>query len=183
MFRNSIVPITAGVMLALAGSAQAAGTKTTTFAVNATVASNCLIARPPRWPSAATTAAPQIDSERRRLPFAARKNAPYTIALECGGARQLRWPAPAGRGTETLQYNLYTTRGAEHDLGQQRWQHRPGRRHGGGSASPTRSRTPCTGGLPNNVTNQAAAVGAYTDTITVTSPTDRPTSCASSKSW
>ena len=76
MFRNSIVPITAGVMLALAGSAQAAGTKTTTFAVTASVASNCFI------DSASTMAFGNYDGsgadrlERRRSRSAAARTPP-----------------------------------------------------------------------------------------------------------
>lgn len=45
MLRNTIVPITAGVLLALAGSAQAA-TKTDGIQVSATVAKNCVIDAP-----------------------------------------------------------------------------------------------------------------------------------------
>jgi spore coat protein U-like protein len=45
MLRNTIIPITAGVLLALAGSAQAA-TKTDGIQVSATVAKNCIISAP-----------------------------------------------------------------------------------------------------------------------------------------
>ncbi len=86
MFRNSIVPITAGVMLALAGSAQAAGTRTTTFPVTATVASNCLInsASAMAFGNYDGSAAGRLDIARS--PFAAARTPPYTIALNAGDA-------------------------------------------------------------------------------------------------
>jgi spore coat protein U-like protein len=166
MFRNSIVPITAGVMLALAGSAQAAGTKTATFAVNANVASNCFITTTPLtfgdFDGTADVAA------NATLVVRCSKNAGYSIALNAGttGSATLLQRLLAGPGGDTLQYNLYTTAGFAtiwgNNAGGTGWM------TGAGTGLGNSATLTVYGNLPNNATNQGAGVGAYSDLITAT---------------
>ena len=168
MFRKSVAPITAGVMLALAGSAQAAGTKTATFAVNATVASNCFIAATPlAFGSYDGTAA--ID-QNSTITVRCTKNAPFQIALDAGttAGASLGQRLLAGPGGETLQYNLYTSA-----LQNTIWGNNAGGTGwvtgvGGGLAVANQVTQTVFGNLPNNATNQGAGVGAYSDLITAT---------------
>jgi spore coat protein U-like protein len=168
MFRNSIVPITAGVMLALAGSAQAAGTKTAQFNVTAAVASNCFITTTPlAFGSYDGTAA--IDSNATVV-VRCTKNAGYQIALDAGttGGASLGQRLLAGPAGETLQYNLYTTAGQAtiwgNNAGGTGWVTGTG----GGLGVANQVTHTVYGNLPNNATNQAAGVGAYSDLITAT---------------
>ena len=89
MFRNSIVPITAGVMLALAGSAQAAGTRTDHVRRDGHRRVELL-----HYDSASAMAFGNYDGSARRstrmsaIAVRCSKNAAYTIALNAGDARQ-----------------------------------------------------------------------------------------------
>jgi spore coat protein U-like protein len=163
MFRNSIVPITAGVMLALAGSAQAAGTRTTTFPVTATVASNCLIDSASTMAFGNYDGSAPIDSTSA-IAVRCSKNAPYTIALNGGGAASIA-PRKMSFGTETLEYNLFSDAGRSTV-----WGSTVGTNTVGGTGSGLNSAITHTvyGRLFDNANNQAAAVGAYSDTIQVT---------------
>jgi spore coat protein U-like protein len=163
MFRNSIIPITAGVMLALAGSAQAAGTRTTTFPVTATVASNCIIDSASTMAFGNYDGSAQIDSTSA-IAVRCSKNAPYTVALSAGGAGGIA-PRKMSFGTETLEYNLFSDAGRSTV-----WGSTVGTNTVGGTGSGLNSPFTHTvyGRLFDNANNQAAAVGAYSDTITVT---------------
>jgi|APFre7841882724_1041349.scaffolds.fasta_scaffold05127_3 spore coat protein U-like protein len=168
MFRNSIVPITAGVMLALAGSAQAAGTKTATFAVNATVASNCFITTTPLLFGDFNGTA-DIASNAT-LVVRCSKNAPFQIALNAGttpGATLLQ-RLLAGPGGDTLQYNLYTAAGFGtiwgNNAGGTGWVTGVG----AGLGVANQATLDVFGNLPNNAANQSAGVGAYSDLVTAT---------------
>jgi spore coat protein U-like protein len=168
MSRHSLFPITAGVMLALAGSAQAAGTKTAQFAVNANVASNCFITTTPlTFGNFDGTAA--INSNAT-LVVRCSKNAGYQIALDAGttaGATLLQ-RLLAGPGGDTLQYNLYTAVGLGtiwgNNAGGTGWVTGTG----GGLGVANQATLTVFGQLPNNAVNQAAGVGAYSDLITAT---------------
>ena len=163
MFRNSIVPITAGVMLALAGSAQAAGTRTTTFPVTATVASNCLIDSASAMAFGDYDGSAVVDSTST-IAVRCSKNAPFTIALSDGGAGSIA-PRKMSFGLETLEYNLFSDAGRLSVWGSSVGTNTvPGT--GTGLAN-VLTRT-VYGRVLNSVANQAAAVGNYTDTITVT---------------
>jgi len=168
MTRNYFVPISAGLMLALAGSAQAAGTKTATFAVNATVASNCFITTTPlAFGSYDGTAA--IDSNATVV-VRCSKNAGYQIALDAGttAGASLGQRLLAGPLGETLQYNLFTTVGQGtiwgNNAGGTGWVTGTG----GGLGVANQVTHTVYGNLPNNATNQGAGVGAYSDLITAT---------------
>jgi spore coat protein U-like protein len=169
MFRNSIVPITAGVMLALAGSAQAAGSKTAQFAVNANVASNCFISTTPvAFGAYDGTAA--IDSNGSVV-VRCSKNAGYQIALDAGttSGANLGQRLLAGPLGETLQYNLYIDSLVTAPI----WGNNAGGTGwvtgtGGGLGLANQVTHTVYGRLPNNAVNQGAGVGAYSDLITAT---------------
>ena len=168
MLKNTIVPITAGVMLALAGSAQAAGSKNAQFAVNANVASNCFITTTPLdFGDYNGTAAVASNAT---LVVRCSKNAGYQIALDAGttvGATLLQ-RLLAGPGGDTLQYNLYTTAGFAtiwgNNAGGTGWVTGTG----GGLGVANQVTISVFGQLPNNAANQSAGVGAYSDLITAT---------------
>ena len=168
MRRQTIVPISAALLLAVAGSAQAA-TKTATFGVSATVAPNCLV-------SAADLAfgnylgdpdSPVNVDSSSDISIRCSKNAAFTLALNAGttSGATLAQRLLAGTGTETLQYNLFTTAARDIVFGD------------GSSGSVTKGgtgtgmanvlTTTVFGRLPDNAFNQAAATGAYSDTVTV----------------
>ena len=168
MRKHCIAPVAAAVMLAVAGSAQAAS-KTATFGVSATVAPNCLV-------SAANLAfgnylgdpdTPVNVDASSDISVRCSKNAAFTLALNAGttSGATLAQRLLAGTGTETLQYNLYTT-AARNVI----W--------GDGTTGSTQGATgtglgnsvPYTvfGRVPFNATNDGAGVGAYSDVVTAT---------------
>jgi spore coat protein U domain-containing protein, fimbrial subunit CupE1/2/3/6 len=169
MRKHSIAPVAAGLILAVAGSAQAA-TKTTTFGVSATVAPNCLI-------SAANLAfgnylgdpdAPANVDSSSDISVRCSKNAGYSLALSAGTTSGATFAQRllAGPGGEQLQYNLYTDSNRNSIWGD--GTNSTGTVGGtGGGMGVTQTKT-VYGRLPDNAFNQAAATGAYNDTITVT---------------
>lgn len=169
MRTQTIVPIAAAVLLAVAGSAQAA-TKTATFGVSATVAPNCLVSADdlafgnylgdPDSPV-------NVDSSSD-ISVRCSKNAAFTLALNAGttSGATLAQRLLAGAGTETLQYNLYTTAGRNTIWGDGSDGTSTVGGTGTGMAN-TLTRT-VYGRLPDNAFNQAAATGPYSDTIQVT---------------
>jgi spore coat protein U-like protein len=104
MSRHIIAPIAAGVLLALAGAAQAA-TKTASFNVTASVGKNCVIsATPLALGEFVGDNNLQVNSS---ILVRCTSGTPYDIALSTGGsgdyaARELTF------GTDVLVYNLYT---------------------------------------------------------------------------
>jgi spore coat protein U-like protein len=153
----------AGVMAT--GVAQA-GTANTTFAVTATVQSVCAasavpLAFPNYVPGAGTLTA------NTTITVKCTKNSPYTVALNIGATTG----ATMGQrlmasGTNTLQYNLYTTTGLTTVFGDTTAGSATVAGTGAGVATPTT--VTVYGQLPDSATNQTAVVGNYTDTITVT---------------
>jgi spore coat protein U-like protein len=164
MRKQVIATISAGVLLALAGSAQA-GTKTATFAVSASVAANCFVSAADMSFGAYTGIA-DVDTSSD-VTVRCSKNAPYTLALSAGTTAGASYaPRLLTDGTDTLQYNLFTT-GARNTV----WGDATG---GSSTVSGTGAGLGNTithtvfGRIPDNVTNQAAGVGNYSDSITVT---------------
>ena len=164
MSMKIIAPIAAGVLLAMAGAAQAA-TKTASFQVSANVGKNCVI-------SATNLNLGTFDGdndltvdldhhgplhERHRL-----RRRP-----EHGLVGRLRGPHAREPGARRLVYNLYTDGDLRDDLGRQLARHRPARRHGQRHGEP-RHAARCTAGcLPRDNTGPIDA-GAYIDTIIAT---------------
>ena len=165
MRKYSLVPIAAGVMLALAGSAQAA-TKTSTFNVNANVAANCFIQSTDlTFPDYDGTA---VADSTSTLSVRCSKNAPYSIALNAGttSGGTLLQRLLDGPGADTLEYNLYTDA-----LRSTIWGNNAGGtgwNSGSGTGLANWIDYTVYGRIANTANNQAAGVGAYADVITAT---------------
>ncbi len=163
MRKYAIAPLAAGVLLALAGTADAA-TKTSNFTVNATVASNCVISSTNLnfGNYDATTALTGSSSVVVRCS----NGTIYTVSLSPGsGSFATR---TMKNGTNNLEYNLYTTNALTTVWGDGTAS--TGTRGGTGTGlSAARDQTLTVfGSLPNSTANQDAPAGAYTDTITAT---------------
>jgi spore coat protein U-like protein len=168
MRKHSIAPIAAGLMLAVAGSAQAAS-KTATFGVSATVAPNCLV-------SAANLAfgnylgdpdTPVNVDSSSDISVRCSKNAAYTLALNAGSTAgaTVAQRLLAGPGAEKLQYNLFTTAARNVVFGDGSGSSVT--QGGTGTGMANVLTTTVYGRLPDNAFNQAAATGVYNDTVTV----------------
>jgi spore coat protein U-like protein len=103
--RSSLTPVAAGVLLALAGTAQGA-TKSSTFQVTATVSKNCVMTAP-------SLALGSFDGTNDLA-------ASSTITVNCTNATAFAVDLDRGssgsyamrtmrNGTDVLNYNLYTT--------------------------------------------------------------------------
>jgi spore coat protein U-like protein len=164
MRKHYIAPVAAAVMLAVAGSAQAA-TKTANLNVSAAVASNCFITTTPLT-FADYDGTANVDATGTVSVRCSKGNS-YVLSLNggttLGGTIAQRLLAgPLG---DTLQYNLYTT-AARNVI----W--------GDGTTGSTQGATgtglgnsvPYTvfGRVPFNATNDGAGVGAYSDVVTAT---------------
>jgi len=162
MSRKIIAPIAAGVLLAMAGSAQAA-TKTTTFQVSATVAKNCTIGAGNLNfvgfdGSTAVTAASTITVR-------CTSGTTYDVNLSTGLSNDFQ-NRRMFNGAAFLEYNLYvngtntiwgdTTNGTG----------RPAT--GTGAGLGTAQTLTVDGRLPVTANNAAADALTYTDTITAT---------------
>lgn len=153
--------LAAGLMTA---SVAQAGTATTTFAVTATVNSTCsttatALAFNPYTPGGGAIAQSSVVSVK------CTKNTPYTVALN-GGVGGTVAQRLMTSGTNTLQYQLYTTAA----LGTV-WGDGTGSsvtQPGTGAGIATANTLTVYGQVPDNATNQAAVPASYTDTVTVT---------------
>lgn len=164
MRNQSIATISAAVLLALAGSAQA-GQKTTNFNVSASVASNCVV-------SASNLAFGAFDgltalTATSGVTVKCTNGVGYDVKLGTGGGSYTTRLMSDG-GSNTLQYNLYTTAGnttvwgnGTGSTGTVSWT-------GTGLSSAGEYTHTVYGTLPVTSANQAAPVGSYNDTITVT---------------
>ena len=151
-------------LMAAAGGAYAA-TATTTFGVSATVLSNCTVAAtalnfgnytPGTGPLAVST------------PISVRctRGTPFTVALNggttAGGTISQRLMT---NGTDTLQYNLYTSVALATIFGDGTT---GATSVGTGAGLASAVTVNVFGQLPDNAANQGVSTGAYTDTINVT---------------
>ncbi len=163
---HKILTATLAVGVLAVGVAHAAATASATFNVTATVNSTCLAtATALAFPAYTPGGGAQTGSST--ISVKCTKNTPYTVALNAGGTTGGAFTQRLmASGTNTLQYNLYTTAGFATVLGD------------GTGASVTTAGTglgiatavPLTvfGQLPDSATNQAAVPGNYSDLITVT---------------
>jgi spore coat protein U-like protein len=149
----------------LAASANAATTGTS-FSVTETVLSTCsatatTLAFSPYTPGGGAVA------NNSTISVKCTKNTPFTVALNggttTGGTIAQRLLA---QGTNTLQYNLFTTAAFTQVFGDGTGTSKTVAGTGAGVA--TAATLTVFGQLPDNATNQAAVAGNYTDTITVT---------------
>jgi len=164
MRSNVVAPIAAGILLAAAGSAVAAN-KTTTFTVSAAVAANCNI-----------TAAPiefgnydgsGVLTKSGDIKVRCSNGTGYTVKLSTGGSAAYAQRLLSD-GTNTLEYNLYTTAGFGSIWGDGVSATSVIGGTGSGMSSSQEKTHTVYGRLPNSLANQDAPVGGYTDTITVT---------------
>ncbi len=163
MRSTNIAPIATAVLLAFAGSAQAA-TKTTTFGVSASVASNCLVSATNLAFGAYTGVAAL--SGTSDVGVRCTNGLGYTVKLSAGGGTYAS--RLLASGGNNLQYNLYTTGGYTSIWGDGTSSTAVVTGTGGGMASGSANTHTVYGQLPDNAANQAAPVGSYADTITVT---------------
>jgi spore coat protein U-like protein len=159
-----IVPIAAGVLLALSGAANAA-TKTTAFTVTATVAKNCII-------SAANLALGAFDgatdlTSTSNITVRCTTGAPYAVALNAGSGTFAN--RTMTNGTDTLVYNLYTTNGYGTVWGDGTSSTSTVSGSGAGMAAGNELTHVVYGRLLASANTGAVGVpGTYTDTITAT---------------
>jgi spore coat protein U-like protein len=157
---------TAGAALLAGGSALAANPATTTFAVTATVVKNCTVSATALAFGNYTPGTGAATSSST-VSVLCTKTTPFTVALNggttTGGTVLQRLLA---NGTNSLQYNLYTTSGYATIWGDGT---APSVTQGGtGAGLGTAQVLTVYGQLPDNPNNQGAAVpGSYSDTITV----------------
>ena len=105
MSRHIIAPIAAGVLLALAGAAQAA-TKTSSFTVSASVGKNCII-------NAAPLALGEFLGDNdlfanSNITVRCTDGTGFSIALNAGNTGSYAGRRMVGPGGDFLVYNLYT---------------------------------------------------------------------------
>ena len=162
---HKILTATLATGVMAAGIAQAATTGTS-FQVTATVQSTCSA-------TAATLAFPNYtpgggaQTGNTTISVKCTKNTPFTVALNAGSttgdafAQRLM-----GSGTNTLQYNLYTSAALATVFGDGTGG--TGTVAGTGLGVATANSVQVFGQVPDSATNQAAVPGNYTDTITVT---------------
>lgn len=162
MHINRIVPLAAGVLVALSGAAQAASPASTTFGVSATVAANCIVsALPIAFGNYDGTAEVNVSQD---LSVRCTKNLPYTIRLN--GGLQSSFPRKLVNGSDTLEYNLFRESGRTSVWGD-------GTSGlvvagtGNGMGIPNANPHTIYARLLNSAANQAAPAGNYADTITV----------------
>jgi len=157
----------AAAILTAAGGASAA-TTTTTFAVTATVQKTCSVSANALAFGNYTPGAGALTGNTA-LSVKCTKTTPFTVALNGGtttaGTVAQRLMA-AATGTDTLQYNLYTTAALTTVFGD--GSGTSATVPGTGAGVSTASTVNVYGQLPDNVTNQAATPVNYSDTITVT---------------
>ena len=157
----------AATMLVAAGAAQAA-TSTSTFNVTANVLANCSVTANALNFGSYTPAVGALTGSST-ISVRCTKNTGYSVALNAGSttggtiAQRLMKHASA---TDTLQYNLYTASTLATVFGDGTGGSATS--SGTGSGMGTASTITVYGSLPDSTANQAAATGAYSDTITVT---------------
>jgi spore coat protein U-like protein len=154
-------PLAAGLMLALAGTAQAAPPATTTFKVTATVNPICLVqatdmAFPAYDASTAVNATSKIDVR-------CTNGTAYDVHLDGGGSSD-----PAQRlmynGADTLEYNLFVDSARNTVWDDTNFDSGIGQ---GMANASTQSHT-VYGRVPNTANNKNAKPLTYEDTVTVT---------------
>jgi spore coat protein U-like protein len=165
MYRILTATLAAGVMVA--GVAPAASTTTTTnIAVSATVQATCSATATALGFGTYTPGAGALASNST-ISIKCTKSTPYTVSLNggstTGGTVAQRLMA---NGTNTLQYNLYTTAGFATIFGD--GTNGSQTSTGTGAGVGTANAVTVFGQLLDSTTNQAAVPGAYTDTVLVT---------------
>ena len=147
-----------------AGVAQAATTITTSFQVTATVQSFCSVTAPATLAFGAYTPGGGAQTANTVIAVKCTNTTPFTVALNKGSSGGTIAQRLMISGTNTLQYNLFTTSGGATIFGDGVTGVTVG---GVGTGVATAVNVTAFGSLPDNATNQAAATGSYSDTVTV----------------
>ena len=163
MRKHSIAPVAAAVMLALAGSAQAA-TKTATFNVSASVAANCLISTT-NLAFGAYTGVAQLNGTST-VGVRCTNTTAYSVKLNTGGGTYATRLMSDG-ASHSLQYNLYTDAANTVVWGDGTGSTGVNAGTGSGMSNAGIQNFTVYGTVPDNTANQSAPVGSYSDTITV----------------
>lgn len=162
--RKILTATMAATALAAAGSASAA-TVTTTFGVTATVLKTCAVAANPLAFGNYTPGSGAL-SANTTVNVKCTKGTTFSVALNggttTGGTIAQRLMS---NGTDTLQYNLYTTAAFATVFGDGTT---GATMPGTGTGVATAVALTVFGNLPDNATNQNVSTGAYADTINVT---------------
>jgi spore coat protein U-like protein len=164
MRKYVLAPVAAGVLLAVAGSAQAASTSTA-FTVTASVAGNCLVTATDL--AFGAYVAGTAKSGQSAVKVRCTTSTPYTVDLSTGSSlsylqRTLK------NGTDSLTYNLYTDSGRTSIWGDgvtDSSNHHTGT--GTGLSTLQEATFNVYGLVPDSVANQNAPPATYTDSITV----------------
>ena len=162
--RKILTATMAAAALAASGTASAA-VATTTFGVSATVLKTCSVAAAALGFGNYTPAGGAL-AANTTVNVKCTKGTTFTVALNggttAGGTITQRLMS---NGTDTLQYNLYTTAGFATIFGDGTLGVTV---PGTGTGLATAVAVTVFGSLPDSVPNQAVATGAYADTISVT---------------
>jgi spore coat protein U-like protein len=163
MRKYVLAPIAAGVLLAVAGGAQAASPVTTTFNVSASVAGNCLVSATDLAFGNYTAVADVTGSSSVKVRCT--NGTGYVVKLSSGaGSFAQRTMSDGGVGL--LNYNLYTNNTYASIWGDGTASTAVVNGSGSGLSAAGEVNYSVYGKLPN-VGNQDAPVGSYLDTITV----------------
>ena len=163
---HKILTATLATGVMAAGIAQAATTGTS-FQVTATVQSTCsATAATLAFPNYTPGGGAQIGNTT--ISVKCTKNTPFTVALNAGATTGDAYTQRlmGGSGTNTLQYNLFTSAALAQVFGD--GSGGTGTVAGTGLGVATANAVQVFGQVPDSATNQAAVPGVYTDTITVT---------------
>jgi spore coat protein U-like protein len=151
--------------MALVSAAANAATATTTFAVTATVLKTCSASANALAFGSYTPGSGAV-AGTTTVSIKCTNGTAFTVALNGGstasGTIAQRLMA---NGTNTLQYNLYTTSGYGTIWGDGTT---GSTQAGTGAGVATANTLTVYGQLPDSATNQSAVTGSYTDTVTVT---------------
>lgn len=163
MHQHSMAGVAAGILLALAGTAQA-DTKTSSFTVSASVAANCFVSAT-NLNFGSYTGVAKLDSSST-VDVRCTKGSAYTLALSPGagayGQRLL------SKGSDKLEYNLYSDQNLTSVWGDGTEGSSTVGGTGNGLGEAQKVTHTVYGELSNSLANQTAPAGAYTDGITVT---------------
>ena len=169
MKMNLIAPLTAGILLAAAGAAQAA-TKTATFQVTASVVDNCIINANP-LDFVTFDGATDINDVETTITVRCTSGTSYSIALNAGQTGSFtgrRMVNPLSSTGVPLVYNLYTTEARNIVWGDDSGLTDVVPGLGAGMASGNALTHTVYGELLASDNDGALDVGTYTDVITAT---------------
>jgi spore coat protein U-like protein len=163
MSKYVVAPIAAGILLAVAGTAQAV-TKQTTFQVSATVATNCVIGAAPL--NLGTFDGTNDLTNTSSITVRCTNGTPFNVNLSTGGSGDFANRVLSGGAAGNLVYNLYTNNAYNTIWGDNTAG--TGRVGGSGAGMAAPQTLTVYGRLLASQNQGAVDAGSYTDTITAT---------------